>query len=77
MADKRGAKTARLDVGDWWNEASGYIHIAAKDAFISTVSNDPKSKRYHPNLYKKLSKALADAGVPHPNPSPKGEGLKS
>jgi hypothetical protein len=63
-------------VGIWFNEANGHIHIAAKDTFISTVSNDPKSKRYHPNLFRKLAATLRDAGLPHPNPSPKGEGLE-
>jgi hypothetical protein len=62
-------------VGIWFNQGSGHIHIAAKDAFISTVSNDPNSNRYHANLYRKLAKTLRDAGLPHPNPSPEGEGL--
>jgi hypothetical protein len=59
-------KTARLDVGIWFNERTGHIHIGAKGQFISTVSDDPKSKRYHPNLYRKLTASLADAGLPHP-----------
>lgn len=71
---KGQAKTARLDVGIWFNEASGHIHIAAKGALISTVSNDPGSKRYHPNLFRKLATTLRDAGLPHPNPSLKGKG---
>jgi len=70
----RSPKTARLDVGIWFNESSGHLHISAKKSFISTVSNDPKSKRYHPNLYRKLATVLRDAGLPHPNPSPEGEG---
>jgi hypothetical protein len=72
---KRYGKTARLDVGIWFNKDTGRIHIAAIDHFISTVSNDPRSKRYHPNLYKKRSAALRNADKPHPNPSPEGEGL--
>ena len=68
-------KTARLDVGIWFNESTGHIHVAAKDAFISTVSNDPSSKRFHPDLYRKLAAALRAADKPHPNPSPEGEGL--
>lgn len=72
----RSPKTARLDVGIWFNAKSGHIHISAKKSFISTVSNDPESLRYHPNLYRKLAKVLRDAGLPHPNPSPEGEGLK-
>lgn len=59
-------KTVRFDVGIWFNADSGHIHMAAKDAFISTVSNDPASKRYHPNLYRKMAKALRDAGAPAP-----------
>ena len=75
MSDTNGPKTAKLDVGIWFNESTGHIHIAAKKQFISTVSNDPKSKRYHPNLYCKLSQALQEADKPHPNPSPEEEGL--
>lgn len=59
-------KTVRLDVGIWYDQKSRYIKISAKGAFISTVSNDPESKRYHPNLYKKLAKCLHDAGAPGP-----------
>lgn len=59
-------KTVNLNVGIWFNEESGHIHIAGQGAFISTVSNDPKSKRYHPNLYRKMAKTLRDAGVPAP-----------
>jgi hypothetical protein len=73
---KNQRKTARLDVGIWFNPNTGHIHLAAKDHFISTVSADPASKRYHPNLYRKLAAALRDADCPHPNPSPEGEGLE-
>jgi hypothetical protein len=39
------------------------IHIASKEAnIISTVSDDPESKRYHPNLFSKLRRALVKAG---------------
>ncbi|KKW89720.1 hypothetical protein [Sphingobium chungbukense] len=62
-------KTVKLDCGIWYNDESGHIHIAAAGAFISTVSNDPKSKRYHPNLYRKMAKALRDAGAPAPEDS--------
>lgn len=60
-------RTVRLDVGIWYNEASGHIHVAAKDSFISTVSADPASKRYHPNLYRKLADCLRNAGAPAPD----------
>ncbi|MBY0284783.1 MAG: hypothetical protein K2W81_12580 [Sphingomonas sp.] len=74
MSDTDDGKTVRLNVGIWFNDRTGQIHIAAKGQFISTVSADPKSKRYHPNLYRKLAATLRDADKPHPNRSPEGEG---
>ncbi|ALR21954.1 hypothetical protein ATN00_18295 [Sphingobium baderi] len=67
MSARQEPKTVKLDVGIWFNEASGHIHVAARGAFISTVSNDPRSKRYHPNLYGKLAACLRDAGASHPS----------
>ncbi|MES2172902.1 MAG: hypothetical protein V4523_03035 [Pseudomonadota bacterium] len=61
-------KTAKLSIGVWFNERTDHIHIAAAGQFISTVSPDPASKRYHPNLYRKLAQCLQDAGLPHPDP---------
>ena len=61
-----GGKTVRLDVGIWYNETTGHIHIAAKDSFISTISGEVSSKRYHPNLFRKLAKCLKESGAPHP-----------
>ena len=75
VTKRAGKKTLRLDAGIWFNERTGHIHIAASGQFISTVSGDSKSKRYHRNLYLKLARSLKDAGLPHPNPSPEGEGL--
>jgi len=59
-------KTARLDVGIWWNPDTDHIHISAKGLFISTVNAVDGSKRCHPNLYWKLARALRDLGKPHP-----------
>jgi hypothetical protein len=59
-------RTARLDVGVWYNSDTGHIHISAKDHFISTVNNEAGSKRCHANLYWKLARALRDSGMPHP-----------
>ncbi|MYF93586.1 MAG: hypothetical protein F4047_10975 [Caldilineaceae bacterium SB0670_bin_27] len=54
-----------------WLKHDGRIAIASNDAgFISTVSNDPKSKRYHPHLFRKLAAVLRDEDVP----APKGNG---
>lgn len=59
-------KTVRLDVGIWYNKKTRHIHLAAKDSFISTVSPDPDSKRFHANLYRKLAACLRDAGAVAP-----------
>ena len=61
-------KTVYLEVGIWWNEAQGHIHLTAKgvEGFHTTICNDVASKRGHPNLFMKLAKVLRDAGAPHP-----------
>jgi len=44
-----------------WKDARGHIHIAGivnGHRVISTVTSDPKSKRAHANLYRKLNTAL-------------------
>ena len=62
MADK----SIKLDLRVWYDEKSRHIKLAGKGLTASTVSNDPASDRYHPNLYRKLAKALRDAGAPVP-----------
>jgi hypothetical protein len=59
-------KSIQLEVRVWYDEPSGYIKIAGAGLTASTVSNDPGSARYHPNLFKKLAKALREAGAPAP-----------
>ena len=59
-------KSINLNLRIWYDEKSRYIKLAGKGLTASTVSNDPDSKRYHPNLFRKLSKALRDAGAPAP-----------
>jgi hypothetical protein len=58
--------SVRLEVRVWYDEKTRHIKLAGKGLTASTVSNDPGSVRYHPNLYGKLSKVLRDAGVPAP-----------
>ena len=58
------ARSVKFATRVWWKRP-GRIAIAGK-GFISTVSNDPSSKRFHPNLYKKLEKVLSDCAVPPP-----------
>jgi|GEM_PF-5387569 len=56
----RKGQTVYVDIGIWRNKKTGHIHIAGpkESKFHSTVSNDKNSKRYHPNLYKKLKEIL-------------------
>jgi hypothetical protein len=60
-------KSVRLEVRVWYDEKTRHIKLAGKGLTASTVSNDPGSVRYHPNLYGKLSKVLHSAGVPAPS----------
>ena len=61
---ERTTITLQLDV--WYDPSSQHINLAGKGLTASTVSNDPHSRRYHPNLYRKLSACLREAGLPHP-----------
>ena len=66
---KHGGKTVYLDnVGIWWNEDQGHIHITVQGitGFHSTVNPIPQSKRGNPNLFYKLAKCLRAVGAPHP-----------
>jgi hypothetical protein len=59
-------KSIQLNLRAWYDPTSRQIKLAGPGLTTSTVSNDPASKRYHPNLYMKLTRALRDAGVPAP-----------
>jgi hypothetical protein len=59
-------KSISLELRVWYDERSRHIKLAGKGLTASTVSNDPGSKRYHPNLFRKLATALRDAGAPAP-----------
>ena len=64
----KGQGTAYLEMGVWYDAKSGHIRLSVpkSDWFITTVCNDPKSKRCHANLYGKLARALKEAGMPAP-----------
>ena len=68
MKTSKPGNSVYLDVGVWYDEEQGQIHLTAKnvEGFHTTVSNDPESKRGHPNLFGKLAKVLKDAGAPYP-----------
>lgn len=62
-------KSIKLEIRVWYDENSRHIKLAGKGLTASTVSNDPTSKRYHPNLFRKLGVALRNAGAPAPEDS--------
>lgn len=68
MRASKPGKSIYMELGFWYNDVDGHIHLTAKDVegFHTTVNNDPGSKRCHENLYLKLAKCLKDAGAPHP-----------
>lgn len=65
---EKGRQTAYLNIGAWYNVETGHIHLTLPHSgwFHTTVSENEKSKRGHPNLYAKLARALKEAGVPSP-----------
>ena len=65
---EKGGNTAYLNVGIWLDAKTGHIHMTLPRSgwFHTTVTNDAKSVRGHPNLYEKLARALREAGAPHP-----------
>jgi hypothetical protein len=70
---EKGGNTAYLNIGAWYDEATGHIHLTLPRSkwFHTTVNAEQGSIRCHKNLYGKLSKALREAGVP----APKDEGV--
>ena len=67
---RKSKRSIYFEVGVWYNEKTGSIHMTAKDfrhaGFHTTVRPDPKLKRGHPNLFMKLSRCLRDSGAPAP-----------
>ena len=68
MRTSEPGKSVYLDVGIWYDEQQGHIHITAKNVhgFHTTINDNAESKRGHPNLFMKLAKCLKEAGAPHP-----------
>jgi hypothetical protein len=62
-ASGSGGKTVYFEAGTWYEPRTRMIHISipGHPSFHSTVSNDPSSKRYHPNLFMKLKALLQEA----------------
>jgi hypothetical protein len=63
---KGSGKTASANIGIWFDEEAGDIHLSIPGHGLSTVNNNGNSKRGHPHLFNKLAKVLRDQGKPHP-----------
>ncbi len=59
-------RSIKLEVRVWYDEKTGHIKLAGPGITASTISNDPTSRRYHPNLFRKLGRCLKDRGMPSP-----------
>ena len=65
-------KSVKLEIRCSWSPEQKSIKVVYPGWPFSTVSDDPKSKRYHPHLYRKLAQTLRRKGSPGPevNPTP-------
>ena len=68
---KPNVKYVQIERVQFWADDRGEIHITsddpdAKDTFHTTVSNNERSKRYHPTFYAQLARRLTqfDKSVP-------------
>ncbi|MCY4463470.1 MAG: hypothetical protein OXC26_24210 [Albidovulum sp.] len=68
MRKSKPGNSIYFEIGVWYNEKKNSIHITARDVhgFHTTVRQDPKLKRGHPNLFGKLAKLLHEKGAPSP-----------
>lgn len=60
------ATRINLNVGVWYDKDTGEIKMEIPGEDLTSVKNDPKSKRGNPSLYTKLARALRTRGVEHP-----------
>lgn len=63
MSDPVGTN---LQVHVWYDEQQDVIKMRLAGE-LTSVNNNPASKRGNPSLYKKLATALRDAGKKHPS----------
>ena len=69
MKASKTGKTVYFEIGIWYREDTGKIHMSAPGVpgfKLTTVNCDPSSKRGHPHLYKKLAQILRDKSVSAP-----------
>ena len=67
MAKKTSGATVTTEIGIWYDENLDCIKMRIKGNGLTSVYNNPDSKRGNPSLFKKLGRVLRDAGVRHPS----------
>ena len=76
MASTRdGIRSVKIDSLSLWADDSGTIHLTTddpdvKDNFHTYISNNPKSKRYHPTAFRQLATILLRFGKTVPGYEP-------
>ena len=68
MRKSKQGNSIYFEIGVWYDETQESVHVTAPGipGFHTTVRQDPKLKRGHPNLFDKLAKCLRDEGAPAP-----------
>lgn len=67
MVSKSGSgRTTYVKIGIWYNEEDKSIHMSVEGHNLTSVNDNPKSRRGNPSLFKKLARVLRDAGAKHP-----------
>ncbi|WP_027944974.1 hypothetical protein [Amycolatopsis taiwanensis] len=64
---KPNIRSVKIDSLNLWADDAGTIHMTTddrdvKDGFHTYISNNPKSKRYHPSAYAQLARILRSFG---------------
>lgn len=64
--DERFREDRLSEVGVWYREDTGHIHLSIEGQGFPTVNAIPESKRGNPHLFRKLALMLREAGAVHP-----------
>lgn len=68
MELSKPGKSVYAQIGVWWDEEKGEIHLTVPNSgwFHTTVNAKDESIRCHKNLFAKLGRLLRDQGAPAP-----------
>ncbi|MGE4411609.1 MAG: hypothetical protein AB7D33_13690 [Sphingobium sp.] len=62
----RSGKAATPEIGIWYDEEAGDIHLSLAGQGLSTVRDRQDSKCGNSHLFNKLARILREQGKPHP-----------